>query len=172
MNREVWKTIPYKRFSHYKISDLGRLFNTRTDKFLEGHILNSYSDLLYVYLCNKGHTKRYAVHKLVAKAFGKLTRKFNTAYHNNYIQDDNRNKNLTACTPGEAGGRTRRHNNELNKRKRGVYKYSHPKSSNKWRAMFNLGKMYVKTIGYYKTYKEAETAYKKAYSAYYGSNPY
>ena len=66
MRAEVFK--PVEGFPHYQISNLARLFNTRTNKFIKGVPNGHY---LKVLLCDNGRTWQTKLHILVALHFCK-----------------------------------------------------------------------------------------------------
>lgn len=162
---EIWKPIILKyKYKNYEVSSRGRIRNCKTNKILKPFKSNKHSKLLYVGLSRKSETCTFAVHKLVATHFDRMELKDETAYHINFIQNDNRDLNLMGCSKGAAIARTRRHNNK--RKYRGIHKFAYNKTK-KWRALLCIGKMKVKTIGYYKTRNEAFIAYQKAYKSYY-----
>lgn len=63
---EEWQIVQQTPEKHFLISNYGRLFNTKTSKFIKSHVHNSRSGkYLRVNLGNK----KFMVHVLVAKAF-------------------------------------------------------------------------------------------------------
>lgn len=164
--KTLWKTV--KRFDNYEVSNKGQVRNKRTGYILKPYKMHKSSNLLYVMLFKKGVYKNFPVHKLVAKHFERMTKSDTTAYHLNYVQTDNRDINLEGCTVGDATARTRRLNNL--RKYRGIHKFPRAKDK-KWRAMLCVGKMKVKTVGYYRTRKEAYVAYIKAYQSLFNENP-
>lgn len=169
--REIWVKI--KGYKKYSISNKGRVRNDKSGYITLGRKINPKSNLLYVQLVKvqgkKGHNK--PVHTLVAKHFNKMKPKNETAIHLNYTQYDNREPNVEGATKGEAIVRTRRHNADKKNRLKGIHKWT-ANGYTKWRAMICPGDMKVKTIGYYKTRKEAIMAYYKAYKELNGTTPF
>lgn len=166
---EIFKNIKGSR-GRYKISNLGAVYSTITNKFIKPYKLHKKSDLLYALLVFERGVKGklYPIHRLVASHFNKMERGDTTAYHVNFVQDDNRVPNLEGCTFGQASARTRRFKNR--RKYRGVSKFLLNKSK-PWRAILCVGKMKIKTVGYYKTRKAALSAYVSAYTAHYGEAP-
>jgi hypothetical protein len=65
MTKESFRFV--KNFENYMISDCGRVFSIRRNKFLKLRITNS--GYYYVNLCNNNIVKNFSIHRLVAQAF-------------------------------------------------------------------------------------------------------
>lgn len=65
MSAEIWKDIPY--CSPYQISNLGRVFNSKTTKFLSPSVKNNLYVEVTLYLNRKSKIKK--LHRLIAEAF-------------------------------------------------------------------------------------------------------
>lgn len=92
-----WKTLD--GFPNYKISSEGRIFNTKTKKFLNpAYATNGYTE---IYLCNSSKPKKFKTHRLIASLF--MDNEFNKreVNHINGIKDDNRLCNLEWATSSE-----------------------------------------------------------------------
>ena len=97
MNEEIWKKI--EEFSDYQISNLGRVKNIKTNKYL--HPYKNYSGYLEISL-NKNKTKKtYKLHRLIAVYFIPNIENKPTVHHKNNIKDDNRIENLEWATMSE-----------------------------------------------------------------------
>jgi hypothetical protein len=104
---ETWKKVPIKQFSHYEVSNEGRV---RKGK----RILKSWTSTGYkkVILCNDGVRKSITVHRLVAMAFLKQGKNQIWINHKDCNKSNNKVENLEWCTPSEnlkhswANGRT------------------------------------------------------------------
>jgi hypothetical protein len=94
--KEVFKPIPIKEYSHYKISNYGRIINSQTNKELRPEKLKS--GYLRVVLSNKHYRKRFLVHRLVALAFIPNPNNLPIINHKNEIKNDNRVTNIEWCT--------------------------------------------------------------------------
>ena len=154
---EIWVKI--KGFKNYSISNKGRVRNDKTKKCLKQHTSGK-SSLLKVSLSKKGEAynrSNRSVHVLVARAFGKMKSRDNSALHLNYIQFDNREPNIEGCTVGEAIGRTIRYNKIKKNKLFGVYPWYTATPGKNWRAQIskNDGKSGFISLGYFKTKKEA-----------------
>ena len=83
---------PVKDYERYYISDLGRVINTETGKFLKmTQKANGYFSVMF---CVNGTQKRFLVHRLVAQAFIDNPNNYDTVDHINGIKTDNRMENL------------------------------------------------------------------------------
>jgi len=158
--KQVW--VKVKQHTNYEVSNYGLVRNIKTGRILIPFRINKSSRLLYVALFNKNVKTTISVHGLVYKHFkGRLLNGF-TAAHKNFIQSDNKETNLFKLSKGDAIARTNRFNNK--RKYRGVHKWRGKGPNNKWRAMLCVGKMKVKTLGYFRTRKAAHKAYTKAFN--------
>ncbi len=172
--KEVWVKI--KGFKKYSISNKGKVRNDKSKYITRGWQLKPNSNLLYIHLVKvtgeQGQIK--AVHTLVAKHFKKMKSKDTTAIHLNYVQYDNREPNVEGSTRGQAIVRTRKFNSEKRNKLKGIHKHPHglkfPNMT--WRAMLCTGNMKVKTLGYFRTRKEAIKVYYQAYKELNGVKPF
>jgi hypothetical protein len=152
MTRESFKFI--KDYENYMISDLGRVFSIKRNKFLKPGITNK--GYYYVILCDYGIRKKFYIHKLVAKTF--LDNKDNKLCidHINNITTDNRLENLRYATLKENS-----HNARIRKDNtsgiKGIYFH---KQRNKYCVQIMINNK-NKHIGYFKTLEEATIARKK-----------
>lgn len=79
----------------YKISNFGRVYNTKYDRFLKpGKLRNGY---LLVVLCNNGVKKCHTVHRLVAEAFLPNPEKLPEVNHKDTNKENNYASNLEWC---------------------------------------------------------------------------
>jgi len=163
---EVFKKVKIKPYDNYMISNYGRLFNTKNGIYLKPYKVNQYSNLVYYKLENSPNITQIGAHKLTALHFDRMKETDETAFHLNYVQNDNRDVNLKGGRRGEAISRTMIMNQIKKSRERGVYK--HP---NGWRVMFSIGQMKVHTFGYYKTKAEAKEYFKIYYEMVHGVKP-
>ncbi len=154
--KEIWKVIWNARM--YSVSNYGRIKNNKTDRIRKAFKVSPSSELLYIVLRIKGENVMFPVHRLVAKAFGKMKRNHDSALHLNYTQYDNREPNLEGATIQEAIFRTRRRNyNKKRKKFNGAYKLNGYRTR-PWISIINvgeLGKYKRKILGYYKFKKDA-----------------
>lgn len=168
--KTIWKKI--KGFPNHRVSNKGQIKNIKLKRLLTPYNINKNTKLLYIRLEYKGLNKWFPVHKLVAKTFGKMKRGQDSAIHLNYIQVDNREPNIEGATLGQAITRTRKFNRLKKNKLKGIYKWSI--GNKKWRAVLSLGdsKMGTKTLGYFKTRKEAKKVYYKAYVKQFNQKPF
>lgn len=173
---EIWVKI--KGFKNYSISNKGRVRNDKYEWNLKPFKINPKSNLLYVRLNKNGIASNcFGVHTLVAKHFNKMKPKDTTAIHLNYVQYDNREPNVEGSTFGQAVVRTRRFNADKKNRLKGIHKWSRysiklKKTVTFYRAMLSTNDTKVKTLGYFRTRKEAIKVYYKAYKELNGHSPF
>lgn len=168
--KTIWKKI--KGFPNHRVSNKGQIKNIKLKRLLTPNKVNKFSKLLYIYLEHNGRRKLFPIHRLVAQTFGKMKRGQDSAIHLNYIQFDNREPNLEGATRGQAMSRTRKYNRLKKNKLKGIYKWSF--GNKKWRAVLSLGdaKMGTKTLGYFKTRKDAKKAYYNAYVEHFNEIPF
>ncbi len=93
---EEWRDI--SGYPNYMISNLGRVWNAKFDRFLKPAIIHGYE---YVDLCTNGERKQFQIHRLVADAFIQYRI---DAYNVNHDDGDkcyNYVDNLEWCTQSE-----------------------------------------------------------------------
>lgn len=159
----------------YMVTNLGRVYSNKRRRFLVGIKLESGAIQMSLMLERGGAMRSIMLHILVSTHFKKHEVGQNSALHLNYVNEDNRAKNLKPCTHGQRGARTRVHNASQKQKLRGVYKLEVEKHGNKYkyfRAMIKDENGKLKTIGYFKHKKTAYLAFKKAYVARWGVEPY
>lgn len=166
---EIWKKVKLKGFSHYRVSNLGRLFNTKTKYVTRGFVYRISSvrgPLLMFGLSNKSLQKTIPAHKLVFSHFQLSQLKNYRVWHIDYNGSNNKNVNLLETTHGDC----LRRGYEVRNKKRGVYKWTDGQT-NKFRATLKIGDKVV-TLGYTNLKKDAEILYQFGYSMIYGVQPY
>lgn len=169
MEREIWKKVKIKGFNHYRVSNLGRVKNTRTDYITKGYVYKitlSRGPLLMISLYNKGNTVLIPAHKLVFSHFKSSQLKNYLVWHNDLNGTNNKETNLSDVTLGDL---LRKSHAEI-KRKRGVYSWTDG-IRKRFRAVVKVDNKSV-TLGYTKKRVDAELLYKFGYEMIYGSKPY
>ncbi len=87
-----------KGFEDYLVTDTGRVYSIRSQKYLKAKKLNGY---LHVVLCENNVKTGKLIHRLVAEAFIENPENKETVDHINRIRDDNRVENLRWFTSKE-----------------------------------------------------------------------
>lgn len=168
--KEIWKKVKIKGCNNYRVSNLGRLKNTKTNYITKGYVNRitlSRGPLLMFSLFIKNKEFRVPAHKLVFSHFKTSQLENYCVWHNDLNGTNNKDTNLYDLTYGDL---LRKSHQEIN-RKRGVYKFSIPGSLNKFRAALKVDNKIV-TLGYTKKHKDAEILYEFGYSMIYGVQPY
>ena len=163
MSKLKWKRI--KGYRHYKISTNGDVYNVKRDHMLKGW--TNVSGVKYVSLSKNGETKTLELAKLVLDTFKPSQTEIKVcAWHKDLELENCANNNLERCTRGDR----KRMFNEMKKKKRGVYYFSHGKKN--YRAILKNRQGKTVTIGYYKTEFFARFMYIRAYKKEFGRLPY
>lgn len=84
---------PVRGYERYYVSDLGRVLNTKTGRFLKMH-KNNKTGYLQLGLWKDGKMKLFLIHRLVATAFIPNPDNLDTVDHINGQKNDNRACNL------------------------------------------------------------------------------
>lgn len=158
-----WRKI--KGYKNYLLSDKGDLYNTKTDKILQGST-NS-SGVRYVSLSKNGQKQAVQLAHLVLSVYKPSQTVIRTqAIHTDLELENCSNGNLERGTHGDRIRMFYR----MKKKLRGVYPYPHGKK--KWRAAFKNRQGKYVTVGYYHTEFFARFQYMKAYKKEFGMFPY
>ena len=97
-NCEIWKDI--KGYPNYQISNLGRIWNCRTQRMLKPSVTpKGYCQINLVAI--NGKRKKELVHRLVALTFIENPNHYPEVNHINHIRNDNRVENLEWVTRKE-----------------------------------------------------------------------
>lgn len=172
--KKVWKTVKFNK--KYEVSNYGEVRNKRTGTVLKPWKLNDYTSLVFLsFKVRKGvHVnKSYGLHKLVSTHFQYHKLEQNSAINVDYNGSNNKLTNLLPSSSGQRSSYNSKHSRAKKKGKtHGVYKWKLADAKKKWRAMISdgmgKGKSSVKTIGYFRTRKEAMVAYRQAFYSMYG----
>ena len=97
MENEIWKTI--EGCEDYQISNLGKVKNIKTNKFLNSYLDNQGYEKIS--LCVNNKTKNFKKHRLIAIYFIPNPENKLTVNHINKIKNDNRIENLEWATMSE-----------------------------------------------------------------------
>lgn len=170
MEKEIWKHIEGYE-SIYQISNYGNVKSLKRNVWhtRHGHITlqermkaftTTKEGRKLVSLSNEGINKTFVVHKLVAKAFIPNPLNLDCVTHKDGDNSNNYFKNLEWITMRDSAF-LRENKNIRTSKHIGVY---YEKNKNRWRASFYKGGT-QKSLGTFKTEKEAIKAYKKEYIA-------
>ena len=159
---EIWKKMKYKGFSHYKVSNYGKVLNTKTNRIVRGHLIPSSSRGFFVQiqLEHRGYRLCKFLHIIVADHF----KDFNLrAWHQDWNGVNNKESNLIEMSYGDILRKC--HNSILNNKC--VFKWTSGKYS-AYRTMFKVDKK-LHTFGYTKTKRDAEILRDFAFSFIYNT---
>lgn len=164
-----WKAVKIRGFAgKYIVSNYSEVLNLRT-----GNLLSPYKDhtgAFRYHLSKNNNRKGIAAHKLVWRHFKKSHLGTKLIMHIDYNKENNYTKNLDKLKRGDY----LRLWNEYKNRVRGVYKHTQIKKGVNytfWRAVLKVNNK-VKTLGYYKTRKEAIEGYFLGYLEIYKRPPF
>lgn len=145
-NEEHFKVVNFGSYNYF-VSNKGRVFNTNYMRFMDPKPTKS--GYTHINLSNKGKSKTFYVHRLVAKAHLKPSQK---PYidHKNSIRNDNQSNSLRYATAAE---------NMMNKKvyknnKTGVKGVYFCKKSKRYQATISAGSIRY-YLGSFKTLEEA-----------------
>ncbi len=169
--KEIWKKVKIKGFSHYSISNHGRLKNRRTNNYPSGYKIPSTlrGNFIQYNLKNSYASRSIFAHLLVFSHF-KVNQIKGRAivWHNDWNGTNNTDTNLNEITWGDL----KRKAFEKKKQERGIYKWSDgTKARDQYRASLKVNDKVV-TLGYAKRKTDAKVLYEFAYNFIYGSMPY
>lgn len=146
---EEYRTIP--GFPNYEVSNLGKIWNTKTGYVLKGY---KYKDgYIGVALCIDGVLFRKLIHVLVAKTFLENPKNKPCVDHINGDTSDNRLANLRYATIIENG----RNRKMSSRNTSGIKGVSFDKKSGRWHARIQIDGIRVH-LGLFKTKEEAQNA--------------
>jgi phenolic acid decarboxylase len=150
---EIWKDIKGYE-GYYQVSNLGKIKSLKKNILIkQARNKNGYLD---VSLWKNNIGKTFKVHRLVAESFILNSKNKPHVDHKNHNILDNRQENLSWCTPSENQA-NRIHNKNSTSKHKGVHWF---KRDNNWHAQ--ITKDYKKYhIGYFKNEKDAALAYNK-----------
>jgi len=177
--KEIFRKLKYSGFSHYSVSNYGKVRNNNTGRILKGHI--GHSGKLMHSLHNNYQTLVKCTHIIVLDHFRKNELGKTCGIHLDNVFLNNKSSNLEWATLGEVISRKRLALETKKGRIPGItdmrkYNSTTPlekpframlseriKDSNKYKAI---------TLGYFKTKKEAAEAYYVAYLTKFGNEPF
>jgi hypothetical protein len=159
MTKESFRFV--KNFENYMISDKGRVFSIKRNKFLKPGI--DKGGYYFVILYNYNIVKKFRIHRLVGLHFLKNPENKKCIDHINNNKLDNTINNLRFATSQQNS-----QNAKISKRNKfgvkGVYFH---KKSNKYHVQIRINNK-LKHIGYYKTLEQAMIARKKVANELFG----
>ena len=94
-NREIWKDI--KGYDGYQISNLGRVWNIKTQRYLKGSKNHGGHQSVYI-TANNGKSKREYIHRLVALNFIPNPNNYTQVNHKDENPQNNCVDNLEWCS--------------------------------------------------------------------------
>jgi hypothetical protein len=159
MTKESFRFV--KNYENYMISNEGRVFSIKRNKFLKP-ILNDRGYYI-VDLYTNGLVKRFRVHRLVSRAFLDNNENKRCIDHINNIKTDNRLENLRWCSYTENNRNTTIRKDNTS----GIKGISFNKQINKYCAYIRINKK-KKHIGYFTTLEQATIARKKVANELFG----
>jgi hypothetical protein len=159
MTKESFRFI--KNYENYMVSDLGRVFSIKRNKFLKLRI--NKEGYYYVILCKYGIVKYFTVHRLVGLHFLKNPENKGCIDHINNNKLDNTINNLRFATLKENS-----QNAKISKKNTsGIKGISFDKKRNKYCAYITIDNKY-KYIGCFTTLEQATIARKKTANELFG----